>query len=292
MGCGLMNHSYAPLLNFNTRRKDDLSMKSKIMSVISYTLLSGLICTMSSPTLAKEWHRETQEEHMLFERYGEETYNEQLDLVLAQGAENGLVGYVLQSDLDKPIPHGQARLAIPLYNLELEQIDVFYLTNGLFDVDTSGMTLEEVTELAGADTEDEIVENVTPTASKVYIDEKNTSFDAYTINENNYFKLRDIASVISGTDKQFDVSWDETKNAINLLSDSAYTVTGGEMKPSDGVSKTAILSTSIIYVDGQEVSLTAYTIDDSNYFMLRDLCEIFDIEVTWDNATNTISITA
>lgn len=132
--------------------------------------------------------------------------------------------------------------------------------------------------------------NATPTASKVLVNGTSTAFDAYKIGDSNYFKLRDIANVVSGTDKNFEVDWDGDKNAINLLSDKAYTVVGGEMATGDGSAKNADLSTSSIYVDGEKVSLMAYTINGNNYFKLRDVCKVFDIGVTWDNATSTIGI--
>lgn len=129
-----------------------------------------------------------------------------------------------------------------------------------------------------------------PNASKVLVDGVEISFDAYTINQNNYFKLRDIAQVIKGSDKQFEVSWDGTKNAINLISGKAYTPTGVELKAGDGMAKTAIQSTSAIYKDGKTVDLTAYTINENNYFKLRDLGKTFNFDVSWDGANNTIVI--
>lgn len=130
----------------------------------------------------------------------------------------------------------------------------------------------------------------TPTASKVLVNDTNISFDAYTINGNNYFKLRDLAKVLSGTEKQFEVTWDGTKNAINLLSSKSYTVAGGELASGDGKAKTPTLSTSKIYIDGTEVQLTAYTISGNNYFKLRDVMQKFNVGVGWDKATSTITI--
>lgn len=132
--------------------------------------------------------------------------------------------------------------------------------------------------------------NAVPTASNVVVDGKLTAFDAYTINGNNYFKLRDLAKVVSGTEKQFEVAWDGTKNAINLASGKAYTAVGGELGKGDGKSKTATLSTATIYKDGVVVALTAYTINGNNYFKLRDVAQAFNIGVTWDGATNTVGI--
>lgn len=129
-----------------------------------------------------------------------------------------------------------------------------------------------------------------PTASKVIVNGSAVSFDAYTIDGNNYFKLRDIANVVTGTGKQFEVSWDGTKNAINLVSGSVYTAVGGELIKGDGIAKQATLSTSKIYKDGREVNLTAYTIKGNNFFKLRDVSQLFDIGVTWDAVANTVGI--
>ena len=129
-----------------------------------------------------------------------------------------------------------------------------------------------------------------PTASKVIVNGTVTSFDAYTIEDNNYFKLRDLGKVVSGTGKQFEITWDGSKNAINLVSGKAYTVVGGELIKGDGVAKSSTLSTAKIYKDGIEVNLTAYTINENNYFKLRDVAQLFDIGVTWDAASSTIGI--
>lgn len=130
----------------------------------------------------------------------------------------------------------------------------------------------------------------TPTVSKVLVSGAAISFDAYNINGNNYFKLRDLASTVNSSTKQFEVSWDAAKNAINLKANSAYTKVGGEMTKGDGKSKNAVLSTSAMYKDGTELKLTAYNIGGNNYFKLRDIAQAFNIGVKFDSATNTISI--
>ena len=134
-------------------------------------------------------------------------------------------------------------------------------------------------------------ETTAPTTnSKVIVNGDSVLFDAYTINNNNYFKLRDIAYVVGGSDKQFNVTWDGTKNAINLLSNQAYEYIGGELIAGDGTNKQYTLSTSTIYKDGVSVNLTAYTINGNNYFKLRDLGKAFNFSVTWDSANNAIVI--
>lgn len=129
-----------------------------------------------------------------------------------------------------------------------------------------------------------------PTVSKVIVNGKTVEFDAYNINGNNFFKLRDLAQAVNGTKKNFEVTWDGTKNAINLVSNKPYTVTGGELSKGDGKAKTANLTTSTIYKDGKVIDLLAYTINGNNYFKLRDVAQAFDIGVIWDGTTNTIII--
>ena len=130
-----------------------------------------------------------------------------------------------------------------------------------------------------------------PTTSTVTVNGTKTGFTAYNINGNNYFKLRDIAKVVSGSEKQFEVAWDGTKNAINLVSGKAYTAVGGELAlPSSTDNQTASMTSSTIYKDGKTVALTAYNINGNNYFKLRDLGSTFNFGVTWDGTTNTVAI--
>lgn len=129
-----------------------------------------------------------------------------------------------------------------------------------------------------------------PNRSAVLVNGQTAAFDAYTINQNNYFKLRDLAKVLSGTGKQFEITWDGSKNAINLVSDKIYTVVGGEMAAGDGTNKDAALNTSAIYLNGQPIQLTAYTINGNNYFKLRDIGKLFNFGVAWDGANNAIIV--
>lgn len=129
-----------------------------------------------------------------------------------------------------------------------------------------------------------------PTSSKVLVNGEAVAFDSYNINDNNYFKLRDVAQIISGSDKQFEVTWNGEKRAIELVSGKPYTAVGGEMAKGDGSAKTAVANASAIYKDGAAVELTAYTINDNNYFKLRDLGQAFDFNVSWDGANNCIVI--
>ena len=44
----------------------------------------------------------------------------------------------------------------------------------------------------------------------------------YNIQGNNYYKLRDVAQILTDTTAQFNVSWDKHSRTMNLLTGSAY----------------------------------------------------------------------
>ncbi|NLZ53000.1 MAG: hypothetical protein GX892_07625 [Thermoanaerobacteraceae bacterium] len=161
----------------------------------------------------------------------------------------------------------------------------YYVVNGAPEAVAGTTFIIQVTDAAAVE------QLAKPTTSKVLINGKAISFEAYNINGNNYFKLRDLAMALRGTNKQFEVGWDAKNNAINLTSGKAYTSVGGELVVSAGTkAKKARPTTSKIYLDGKEVTFTAYNIDGNNYFKLRDIAKAMNFAVTWDGKTNTISI--
>jgi hypothetical protein len=137
-----------------------------------------------------------------------------------------------------------------------------------------------------------------PTASSVLVNGKAEAFDAYNINDSNYFKLRDLAYALSGAEKQFDVTWHADIDTIILSPGRAYTPVGGEMAAKGAGDKTPAATTSRVVVDGTgelgyyqiEIKLAAYNIGGNNYFKLRDIGEALDFEVDWDGTLQTIII--
>lgn len=129
------------------------------------------------------------------------------------------------------------------------------------------------------------------TASKVVVNGKEVAFEAYNIDGNNYFKLRDLAKAVNGTKKQFEVGFDAASNAISLKAEAAYTAVGGELEAS-GVKgdQQAVPSSSALLLNGEKLELGAYNINGNNYFKLRDIAKAFNIGVTWNGKLNMIGI--
>lgn len=126
-----------------------------------------------------------------------------------------------------------------------------------------------------------------PTSAKgqvVYVGSTRVYPTGYNINDNNYFKLRDVGKLAG-----FGVDWNEdtrtveistTRTAPELTGITDTAVTGATAKPTD----------QRITVDGKEVSMTAYKIKGSNYVKLRDIGKTINFGVSFNMATKTVSI--
>lgn len=141
-----------------------------------------------------------------------------------------------------------------------------------------------------------------PTSATVLVDGEEVAFDAYEIEGNNYFKLRDIATVLSGTEAEFNVGYDEK---IMLVMGQAYDAVGGELAAGDGITKSVFASTDYVTLfevtvnEAGEESKTeyyvnpqpaGYNIEFNNYYQLRGLGSLLGFNVTWDEETQTILI--
>ena len=129
-----------------------------------------------------------------------------------------------------------------------------------------------------------------PTSSKVAVNGKIIEFDAYNIGQSNYFKLRDIAYALNGTQKSFEIGWNSKKNAISLTVGEAYTPIGGEMAAKDLDVINPMPTTAKILLDGEEFYLEAYIIGELNYIKLRDIGKALGFRVDWDAVSETITI--
>lgn len=132
---------------------------------------------------------------------------------------------------------------------------------------------------------------ISPSTHKVTLDGNAVEPQGYNIENNNYYKLRDIAYILNGTDSQFDVSWVSDANRIELTSGTAYQAVGGEM--ADSVSaqiQSCMPSSATITLDGETVSLTGYLVNGNNYYKLRDIGSALGFGVDYDSDTQTVLI--
>ena len=132
---------------------------------------------------------------------------------------------------------------------------------------------------------------IAPTDSAIFVNGENVALRAYLIGGNNFFKLRDLAMVLNGTESQFDVRWDAGTGEISVYSNTPYTPVGGELTTGPGVVTAARCNNDlIISKDGSPVAITAYLIDDSNFVKLRDVMRLLDVGVIWDEDAGAVLI--
>ena len=129
-----------------------------------------------------------------------------------------------------------------------------------------------------------------PTESTVLVNGAKIEFAAYNIENYNYFKLRDLAYVLNGTEKQFNVYWDNLNDAISLTSGYKYDFIGNELAPAQKNDAIAERTNSRVILNGKTVVFTAYNIGGFNYFRLRDIGEALDFGIDWNETENAIII--
>ena len=80
----------------------------------------------------------------------------------------------------------------------------------------------------------------------------------YMINGSNYYKLRDIAYILNGTDSQFNVAWN---GGVVVTTGAAYTDAVPSAAPASGTSVSLTLT-----VDGESVTEDA-VLANGNYYL-------------------------
>ena len=127
-------------------------------------------------------------------------------------------------------------------------------------------------------------DNAVKSNQTIYIDGWSVLITAYNINGSNYVRLRDIGYMID-----FDVRFDNVSNAIYVFTSAPYS--GEQDMIGQTPERAEVAGTQLlIYVDGQEKSMSAYNIGGNNYIRLRDVAEVVDFGVEWDASRRRVLI--
>lgn len=127
---------------------------------------------------------------------------------------------------------------------------------------------------------------------KFMVNGKTVTPQAYNVDGYNYFKLRDVAYLLSDTTAPFNVTWTPSQSSvINLISGQKYQKVGGELSASTLSSLKVSASTFKVLLNGSAVSFRGYLINDNNYYSIADIADAIGFEAGWDNATRTVRLT-
>ena len=121
-----------------------------------------------------------------------------------------------------------------------------------------------------------------PTNDRLTVNGAAAEPTVYKIDGSNYFKLRDVAALLNGTEKQFAVGYDNARKSAAVTTGQGYAKQDGDLAGAAvGGNQTAAVSNDSIYVDGEKIDAQVYKIGGSNYFKLRDLGKALDFYVGW-----------
>lgn len=142
----------------------------------------------------------------------------------------------------------------------------------------------------------DVASAVVPTQQSLRINGEEKEAEVYNINGANYFKLRDMAALLSGTGASFSVDYDDASRTVSLKTGEAYRADGGELLLPDAETaaqkaKSAVRSTQALLVNGEAVYLAPYNIGGNNYFALRELGSALGFGVDYDDAARAMLVT-
>ncbi len=122
------------------------------------------------------------------------------------------------------------------------------------------------------------------------VDGRRVECEAYNIDGYNYFRLRDVAALLSGTPAGFSVAYDEEAQAVLVKTGEAYALQPGDLELGEDRSATAVPSRQSVRIDGSDAALSAWNLGGNSYFKLRELGEALGFGVDYDAGRRTILV--
>lgn len=125
-------------------------------------------------------------------------------------------------------------------------------------------------------------------SQKITLDKEAVEVAAYNIAGSNYLKLRDVAAIMSGKKKQFNIDYNAERKLIIVETGKPYTKLESDLKPIEEASAKAILSEKEIILNGDDEDIDTAFINETNYVKLRDIAKIANFYVGYDEPTQTV----
>lgn len=101
---------------------------------------------------------------------------------------------------------------------------------------------------------------------------------------NTYISLRDLCSVLTGTEKQMNLQKDEESGDYIITTGQPYIQAGGENEPFDEMTPDSIgMTTPYFIIDGSKQEYSVYETENDVYMKLLDLGLVFGLTVDLQN---------
>jgi hypothetical protein len=120
---------------------------------------------------------------------------------------------------------------------------------------------------------------------KIYVDGQFVDLLAFSINDNNYVRLRDVGKAVD-----FSVFYDASQNSVRIDRNARYAGGFNETLPTPPDNPEAAVSDNPIYVRGNLVKMTAYNIAGNNYVKLRDVGQAINLGMAYDPTVDAVYI--
>lgn len=114
----------------------------------------------------------------------------------------------------------------------------------------------------------------------------------YVVSGETYFKLRDLAFILNGTDLQFDILWNGEMKMISLISNQPYSSEVALSSFESGNVRNMTISQSSLQVGDSVIELPAYFAEGSNYYKLSDIALALGFSVSADLETGALTVSA
>ncbi|MCI9353027.1 MAG: hypothetical protein HFF58_07240 [Lawsonibacter sp.] len=153
---------------------------------------------------------------------------------------------------------------------------VYHVTRLYLEIvqDNGSTTPEQPQQPAGDKT-------ASPSSDRLAVNGVESSPTVYNINDSNYFKIRDVAALLNGTEKQFSVGYDGEKQSVTATTGQGYDKLPSDLSGPPSGTGEARVSHDAIYVDGVKIEAEVYNINGNNYFKLRDLGKALNFYIGW-----------
>lgn len=152
-------------------------------------------------------------------------------------------------------------------------------------VNNAGEGVSKITAAAPA------ASQIQATTQKLTVNAKDTTLTSYEIGGDSYVKLRDLATLLSGTNSEFSISYDNGTRVITVDTGKLYVPVGGELAAQTSYDGSCVVSNQPLVVDGKTVNVKTYNISGNNYLRLSDISIYLDFNAEYDAQTGTILVT-